>query len=284
MYSFRVKLSESNRKAMIDMSNTRMTTTDGITFVTKSHDFYVSKSLEVYGEWSQGEINLLSHFIKTGDHIVEAGANIGAHTVFLANLVGPQGKVHAFEPRRVLFQTLCANLAVNGIEHVNARQYGLGDSASMQSEARMDFDAALNAGGTAIGDIPGDAETIEIVTLDSVLDARPISLIKADVEGHELQVLQGAADIIARDRPVIYLENDKPDLSPALITHLLGLGYDAWWHAVPLFNPDNRAKTLHNIFGETISLNMICLPRGMEVPDYFGAKIADAEVHPLAQT
>ena len=66
------------------MSTTRLTTTNGVTFITKSNDFFVSKSLEVYGEWSFGEIELLAQILTKSENIVEAGANIGAHTVFLA--------------------------------------------------------------------------------------------------------------------------------------------------------------------------------------------------------
>ena len=69
------------------MNTTRLTTTNGVTFITKSNDFFVSKSLEVYGEWSFGEIKLLSQILTKSDNIVEAGANIGAHTVFLAKVV-----------------------------------------------------------------------------------------------------------------------------------------------------------------------------------------------------
>ena len=85
------------------MNTTRLTTTNGVTFITKSNDFFVSKSIEVYGEWSFGEIELLTQILTKSDNIVEAGANIGAHTVFLAKDIVPDGKVFAFEPRRIIF-------------------------------------------------------------------------------------------------------------------------------------------------------------------------------------
>ena len=263
------------------MNTTRLTTTNGVTFITKSNDFFVSKSIEVYGEWSFGEIELLTQILTKSDNIVEAGANIGAHTVFLAKDIVPDGKVFAFEPRRILFQNLCGNLAVNGIENVHAFQCGLGKNAEIQTEEKMDFSSKLNAGGFSLGSIPGGDENIKIEKLDDMVNLLDqIALIKADIEGHELKMLMGAINLIERDRPFLYLENDIVEKSHELITYLWSLRYDIWWHVVPLFNPKNRANTEQNIFSNTSSLNIICAPseKGVNMDT---SKIEDAYFHPL---
>ena len=263
------------------MSTTRLTTTNGVTFITKSNDFFVSKSLEVYGEWSFGEIELLAQILTKSDNIVEAGANIGAHTVFLAKDIVPDGKVFAFEPRRIIFQNLCGNLAVNGIENVHAFQCGLGNEAESQTEAKIDFSSKLNAGGYSLGAIPGGDENIKIEKLDDMVNpVDHIALIKADVEGYELKMLMGAVNLIERDRPFLYLENDIVENSPALISYLWSLKYDIWWHVVPLFNPRNRANTEHNIFSNTGSVNIFCAPSEKSI-DMDTDKIEDAYFHPL---
>ena len=263
------------------MNTTRLTTTNGVTFITKSNDFFVSKSIEVYGEWSFGEIELLTQILTKSDNIVEAGANIGAHTVFLAKDVVPDGKVFAFEPRRIIFQNLCGNLAVNGIENVHAFQCGLGKEAESQKEAKMDFSSKLNAGGYSLGAIPGGDENIKIEKLDDMVNAVDhIALIKADIEGYELKMLMGAVNLIERDRPFLYLENDIVEKSPELISYLWSLKYDIWWHVVPLFNPRNRANTEQNIFLNTASINIICAPAEKYV-SMDTNKIEDAYFHPL---
>ena len=267
------------------MSTTRLTTTNGVTFITKSNDFYISKSLELYGEWSFGEIDLLAQILTESDIIVEAGAHIGAHTVFLAKDIVPDGKVFAFEPRRIIYQTLCGNLAVNGIENVHAFQCGLGEKAENQKEAKMDFSSKLNAGGYPLGAIPGNDENIKIEKLDDVVnDAERIALIKADVEGYELKLLMGAANLIERDRPFLYLENDRVESSSELISYLWGLKYDVWWHIVPLFNPSNRANTVQNIFSNIVSINIFCAPseKGFDVKG--SNKIEDANFHPAKRS
>src|SRR5262245_48257434 len=71
-------------------------------------DMFIGRSLELYGEWSEGEVTLFSNLVVAGDNVVEAGANIGTHTLALSRLVGPQGKVWALEPQQLVFQMLCA--------------------------------------------------------------------------------------------------------------------------------------------------------------------------------
>ena len=89
-------------------------------------DIYVGRSLSVYGEFSPGEVALLGQLLKPSDTVVEAGAHVGSHTLWLARCVGPMGRVYAFEPQRPLFHMLCGSLALNGMTHVEAWPAGLG--------------------------------------------------------------------------------------------------------------------------------------------------------------
>src|SRR5215831_9039445 len=73
-----------------------------------SGDGYIGRSLELYGEYSPGEIELMRKLIKPGWTVVNGGANIGALAVPLASLV-PEGKVYAFEPQPEHFQILKRN-------------------------------------------------------------------------------------------------------------------------------------------------------------------------------
>jgi hypothetical protein len=84
--------------------------------------------------------------------------------------------------------------------------------------------------------------------------------IKIDVEWMELDVLQGTALTIERCRPVLYVENDRPAKSSRLIDCLQHLGYLLYWHTPTLFNPANYLGETENVFGDIVSLNMLCLP------------------------
>lgn len=67
------------------------------TFLIPPKDIYIGRSLEVYGEWCEGEVALFAQLLKPGATVVEVGANIGSHTVPIARAVGPTGMVFAIE-------------------------------------------------------------------------------------------------------------------------------------------------------------------------------------------
>ena len=83
------------------------------------NDQYVGRSIEHYGSYQLEELKFFKKEVKRGDHVVEIGANIGAHTLFFSNRVGDKGRVLAFEPQRLIFQTLCANMAINSRTNVD---------------------------------------------------------------------------------------------------------------------------------------------------------------------
>ena len=63
-------------------------------------DQYIGQSLDRYGEFSEGEVELFRQIVQPGATILEIGANLGIHSVFFAKALGPSGTLHAFEPQR----------------------------------------------------------------------------------------------------------------------------------------------------------------------------------------
>lgn len=222
-----------------------------------AQDAYVGKSLEHYGEFSEGEAEIFKALVHPGDIVVEAGANIGAHTVLLARLAGKEGAVLAFEPQPMLYMVLCANIALNGVINVKAEKAGLGNRSQTLHIPHLDYGAAHNFGGISL-DLVEEGTPVPIRRLDSY-GLQRCSLIKIDVEGMEHQVIEGGANTIHNLRPVLYVENDRQEKSPALIQLLQAMGYSLWWHITPLFKPDNHACNPTNIFAGTVSINMLCI-------------------------
>ena len=230
-------------------------------FLTR--DSYIGRSLEVYGEYSESESTVFRQIVGAGHVVAEVGANIGAHTVQLAKLAGATGAVHAFEPQRIIFQLLCANLALNELRNVYAYQMAAGQTPGVLKTLPLDYDAVNNFGGLSlIGAERG--EDVPVITLDS--RALPsLRLLKIDVEGMEANVLLGAQQTIARHRPFLYVENDRKANSPQLISLIEGLGYDLWWHLAPLHNPQNFRGHGDDIFPGVISINLLCTPKEMSI-------------------
>jgi FkbM family methyltransferase len=231
------------------------------------NDRYVGASLARYGEFSRGESALFRQIVRVGATVVEGGANIGAHTVELSRLVGGSGVIHAFEPQRIVFQTLCGNLALNSCANVHAYQAGLGAAAGAIRVPFIPPTQAANFGGVSLAGGEGE-ESAPLYTIDD-LALPACHLIKLDVEGMELEALRGAERTVRAFRPMLFVENDRADRSEALATLLLSWGYRLYWHITPLFDPDNFAGVAENIFGEIHSFNLLCLPgeRSISVTD-----------------
>lgn len=246
-----------------------------------ANDRYVGRSLDRYGEFSESETKLFQLFVRPGWNVLEIGANMGAHTPTLAKMVGTNGLVHAFEPQRVIFQILCANIALNALSNVYTHHTAVGRTAGTVAVPKLDYTAINNFGGLSLGDAPqtyvspGDripdidmatqkrrqeSEIVSVMTVDS-MNLRACDMLKIDVEGMEGAVIAGAEKTIARFRPVLYVENDRDNQAAALIQQLLALDYRLYWHFPPLFNPDNYFRQSENVFGRVVSINMLGLHR-----------------------
>jgi FkbM family methyltransferase len=225
------------------------------------NDRYIGKSLSLYGEFSEGEIDLFRQVVEPGSVVVEVGANIGTHTLFFARQVGLEGAVIAFEPQRVVFQSLCANMALNSVTNAQCFQKAVGAELGKIPVPVLDYSRENNYGGLSL-ESGRQGEPTPLVTIDSLKLSR-CTLLKVDVEGMEGKVLAGAANTIAKCRPILYVENDRREKADALVRFIDGLGYSMYWHLPPLFNPDNFLKNPQNVFGDTISMNMVCIHKSI---------------------
>ena len=227
-------------------------------------DAYVTRCLEVYGEFSPGERALMEQLVAPGTVVVEVGANIGAHTVTLARACAP-GPLYAFEPQQRVFQILCANLVLNGIENVVASPDACGAQPGEAMIPHMDYGRDGNFGAVSLNTEDPGGWPVRVVRIDD-LNLASCRLIKIDVEGFEAEVLRGAAATLARHRPFLYVENDRREKQRELIALVHELGYRAYWHTPPIIQTDNFNGVRENVFGTNyLSVNMLCLPVEMTV-------------------
>jgi FkbM family methyltransferase len=221
------------------------------------HDQYVGSSFKEYGQFSQGEVDMFAYFVQPGSVVLDVGANIGAHTIPLAQLAGPAGAVVAFEPQPFLHRILCANLALNSIPNALTYAMALGNCEGTCHIPILDYSKPYNFGGVSM-DLVTEGEAVPLGKLDD-FQLDHVDFIKLDVEGFESQVIEGAAETINRCRPVMYIENDRMEKSPELIQRLFALGYKLWWHTPPIFSPDNFKGNPENIFPRICSQNMLAI-------------------------
>jgi FkbM family methyltransferase len=227
------------------------------------NDLYIGRALDLYGEFSELELEAFSQLVGPGDVVLDVGANIGTHSVWFAQAVAPAGAVISFEPQRLVYQTLCANIALNSLKNVVCHQVAVGAEPGEISVPIPDPSVPQNFGGIALG-ASAQGEPVPVVTLDELAFTR-CKLIKIDVEGMELDVLRGATQLIAATAPVLYVESDREKGADELVRYIDSLGYDLYWHCPAMFNPENFFHNAQNVFGNTISRNLLCMPRGSRV-------------------
>ena len=238
-------------------------------FMVFDNDRYVGRSLIELGEFAELQAQFFQAIIKPEAVVVEVGSNIGAHTVPIAKKAA---MVHAFEPQRRVYNVLCANMALNELDNVECYRAAAGARKEVVRVPSMDFDLPVNNFGAFQIDNQGEAS--DIVTIMPV--TIPCDFLKIDVEGWEVPVIHGAADMIRECHPVIYTENDRAEHSDELIGALQELGYRCYWHVTPLYRRANHNGCAEDIF-HILSVDMVCLPNGASCP-FVEAKIGERPV------
>jgi FkbM family methyltransferase len=239
-------------------------------------DTFVGRSFDRYGEFSELECQTFARLIKPGQTVFDVGANIGAHTLAFARLVGAKGLVAAFEPQRDVFQMLCANVALNGLARVWTIWAACGRELGQVHVPLLDHRALNNVGGLSLVDSPA-GESVPVMPLDEV-GTSACHFIKIDVEGMEREVIAGAHKTIAKWRPILYVENDRAEKSAALIEQIMGFGHRLYWHLPLLYNSRNFFSETENVFGNIASVNMLCIPREVRL-DVTGTEITSPADH-----
>jgi FkbM family methyltransferase len=171
-------------------------------------------SIYLLGAFEPGTQKTLQKLVKPGDTVFDIGANIGAHTLGIAQSVGKSGKVYAFEPADFAFAKLKRNLELNPelAERTCPQQILLAASSTEKPEREIYASWPLESDGTVHPKHRGrlvSAEHAVVETLDNFTRRQGIprlDLIKMDVDGHELPVLQGGEETLRRFRPVLVME------------------------------------------------------------------------------
>lgn len=227
--------------------------------IYNANDYYMGNCISEYGEYCDEEIKLLSTLIKKGDTVLDIGANIGLMTIPFSKMVGSNGKIYSFEPQSKIYYILCSNIVINNLNNVESRNLAVGDSNEFLYLSNIDYSKSNNFGGISLSN-NGEIK-IPQIKLDDV-PFEKLNLLKIDVEGMELKVLNGAQKTLNKHRPIMYIENDRPDKSEGLLNFLFSNEYDCYWHVSNLFNTDNYKKNNINIFDKNyICINVLAIPK-----------------------
>ena len=229
-------------------------------------------SIYLLGAFERSTASTLRALVKPGDTVLDIGANIGAHTLGLARSVGAKGKVFAFEPADFAFQKLLRNLALNPEleQRTHASQAMLG-SGTEKPRAGVYASWPLEKVDSVHPKHRGrfvSTQGAVADTLDGFVERQGIgriNLIKMDVDGNELPVLQGGRRVLHEQRPIIvmemspYVHAEEQNSFAAMIELLRGLRYKiedaANRKTLPL-----DATALERLIPDGAGINVIAFP------------------------
>lgn len=238
-------------------SNPKIRSINGINNMEKSFEIVETQ----FGNFLINEYDLIGNFIKQSkyweyhlyefysqvinkdSYCIDAGANIGFHTIQFGNL---GKKVYAFEPQLLIFNQLCANILFNGLdETIIPYRSALGDKVDKQQLWNIEHEdwvgnGSHNWGGRGIiqDNYGGDRATtneyreydvVEVIPLDS-LNIPQCDIFKIDVQGYEYFVFLGAKELLQKNKPIILLENPIEDneVDSKSKTYLYEIGYELY--------------------------------------------------------
>jgi len=160
----------------------------------------------------ESEYALLDRLVAAGDWAIDIGANVGHYTFRLSQLVGSTGRVIAFEPVPATFELLASNATNFPFQNVTLVNAAASDSTrvvgmsvpKLASGLRNFYMARLDDGDSDV--------TVLAFAVDNLQLSHKVSLVKIDAEGHELSVLRGIEDLLARDGPHLIVEDSSPEV------------------------------------------------------------------------
>jgi FkbM family methyltransferase len=243
----------------------RVRTLSGITYELDLSET-IDREMYLRG-WEPQTAEFLRRTVRAGDVVIEVGANVGAHTLLLADLVGPAGAVIAFEPTAWAQAKLAANMA---------RNPRLRSRITVRPELVTNHELAtptlnIRASFPVVNwRSPGETVSAAPLSLDA-LSLQRLDMVKIDVDGYDYKVLQGATRLLAEFKPVVLIElceyslNAQGDSIRDIFTLLSTAGYGAFYeHGLPI---RSVAEVLQSV-GTSAHLNGVFRPlRGVAPTD-----------------
>lgn len=161
--------------------------------------------------YEEDELDIIKRYFPIGGRFCDIGANVGNHTLFLAKFLHARS-VMVVEPNPAAIPLLRSNIMLNGLKDVvdvSYLGYGLSDKKAAgaailtQNRDNLGFSKIIETGGS-----------VPLMTGDDALAGQPFDLIKIDVEGMELKVLEGLKGHL-RDHPTpMFIEVDNENIAP----------------------------------------------------------------------
>lgn len=174
-----------------------------------------------------------SRLLKSGDHVIDIGGNVGYHALLAGTLVGSTGQVVTVEPSKYIYDQLINNIALNGYSHITALKNAVSNKIG---EVDLYFAGENIQGNSSIyrNDSHSHSEKVTCITLQQIgeqIDLSRVKLIKIDVEGAEPLVLDSLYQSLDKLNPdlVIFVEisPNNTEETERMLNPFLNAGFEA---------------------------------------------------------
>lgn len=210
----------------------------------------IGRAIANTGVYDLAVSEALVRLLRAGDLAVDAGANLGYMAKLMATVIGPSGRVLAFEPHPEMFKMLTRNTSELPVQ---CQELALGEvSGWAQLECPTEF-----ANNEGVARISSDGPGVRVLmgTLDEAIGEQAVALLKLDVEGYELQALQGAQRALSERRITHIVFEDHQGDGSQVMDYLASLQFSIFsigW----------------SFFGPRLAPASTCLTRRYEPPSY----------------
>ena len=175
---------------------------------TDAYDDIVANTIKSNQVFEKEVVDLASKYIQKGNTVLDVGANFGQMSILFAGMVGEKGIVHSFDADDWVYEIFTKNISANNktgiiIPHFGAVHNVVGETLIFPEQNFEEY-GAYGAYGIDYNAISG--REVKTITIDSLNIAESISFMKIDIQGGDLQAMQGAIKTIAKNKMPILFE------------------------------------------------------------------------------
>jgi FkbM family methyltransferase len=180
------------------------------------------------GQWEREVEEAMQTYVRPGMTALDLGAHAGYWTMAMSRLAGPQGRVLSFEPHPATMTRLSQTCRINNLENVRLFELAASDRSGPVSFVALDDEHSPSSRiGDAADPVTGEFQ-VESTRLDDLWKQEDLpdpGFVKLDVEDHEVAVIRGAREMLARGRPVMLIEIHSCESLRGCVDELSALGY-----------------------------------------------------------